>query len=55
VNVDVYAKNIAHDSISCEFKESHLTLIIKDAEGNEDYKLDVELYGKVSCLLQNLY
>ncbi|GAX78172.1 hypothetical protein CEUSTIGMA_g5614.t1 [Chlamydomonas eustigma] len=48
VNVDVYAKNISREKVSCQFKESHLTFIIFDVDGNEEYKLDVELYGKIN-------
>lgn len=48
VTVDVYAKNIAKEAVSCNFSDTHLTFTIRDiASGEEEYKLDVELYGKV--------
>ena len=47
VTVDVYAKNIAKEAVSCDFSETHVTFTIRDAAGEEEYKLDVELYGKV--------
>lgn len=47
VTVDVYAKKLKKEQVTCEFRETHLTVTIRDLEGNEEYKLDVELYGKV--------
>mmetsp|Transcript_5272 Transcript_5272/g.11551 ORF Transcript_5272/g.11551 Transcript_5272/m.11551 type:complete len:392 (+) Transcript_5272:110-1285(+) len=47
VTVDVYAKNIAKEAVSCHFEQQHLNFAIKDAEGGEEYKLDVDLYGKI--------
>ncbi|GLC45039.1 hypothetical protein PLESTM_001680100 [Pleodorina starrii] len=47
VTLDVYAKKLRKDQVTVEFGESHLLVVITDLEGKEDYKLDVELYGKV--------
>ncbi|KXZ47405.1 hypothetical protein GPECTOR_35g843 [Gonium pectorale] len=47
VTVDVYAKKLRREQVSVEFGESHLLLVIRDTDGNEEYRLDVELYGKV--------
>lgn len=47
VTVDIYAKNIPRESVSCEFQETRLLVTIRDSAGGEDYLLDVELYGKI--------
>eukprot|EP00798_Chlamydomonas_sp_ICE-L_P001463 gene1463-32840_t len=47
VSVDVYAKNLKAEQISCVFESNRLTVTTRDASGEEDYKLDVELYGKI--------
>jgi len=52
--VDVYAKNIARDAVSCEFAETRMKLMIRDQEGHDEYQLDVELYGKVSLRVRGL-
>lgn len=49
VTVDVYAKKLKKEQVSCDFQDKHLTLVINDAEGKEEYRLDVELYGKVGA------
>lgn len=47
VSVDIYAKKLKKEQVLCQFQEQHLTVTINDLEGQEEYKLDVELYGKV--------
>ncbi|PNW75124.1 hypothetical protein CHLRE_12g513600v5 [Chlamydomonas reinhardtii] len=47
VTVDVYAKKLKKEQVAVAFGESHLTVTINDTDGQEEYKLDVELYGKV--------
>ena len=33
--------------VTVEFGETHLLVVVRDAEGAEEYRLDLELYGKV--------
>lgn len=33
--------------VSVQFQEQRLTVTIQDTSGQEEYKLDTELYGKV--------
>lgn len=49
VTVDVYAKNRRREDVTVEFTDSHLCITIADESGvaAEEYKLDVDLYGKV--------
>ncbi|KAG1678263.1 hypothetical protein FOA52_013884 [Chlamydomonas sp. UWO 241] len=49
VMVDVYAKNKRREDVIVEFTDSHLCITIADESGaaEEEYKLDVDLYGKV--------
>ncbi|EFJ50879.1 hypothetical protein VOLCADRAFT_57643 [Volvox carteri f. nagariensis] len=47
VTVDVYAKKLRKEQVAVEFGECHLKVVITDLDGNEEYKLDVDLYGKV--------
>ncbi|GIL98106.1 hypothetical protein Vretimale_3572 [Volvox reticuliferus] len=47
VMLDVYAKKLRKEQVKVEFGESHLKVVINDLEGNEEYKLDTDLYGKI--------
>lgn len=51
VTVDVYAKNVDKDRVSCSFTDTHLLLSIKSndpgSSTDDDYALDVDLYGRV--------
>ncbi|KAG2453736.1 hypothetical protein HYH02_001947 [Chlamydomonas schloesseri] len=47
VTVDVYAKKLKKEQVAVVFGETHLTVTINDTDGNEEYKLDLELYGKI--------
>ncbi|GLI58864.1 hypothetical protein VaNZ11_000629 [Volvox africanus] len=47
VTLDVYAKKLRKEQVKVEFGESHIKVIITDLEGNEDYKLDTDLYAKI--------
>lgn len=51
VTLDVYAKNLGKDQVRVSFKDSHLTLVINDASGQQEYEIDVELYGKVTTCI----
>ncbi|GFR43610.1 hypothetical protein Agub_g4707 [Astrephomene gubernaculifera] len=47
VTLDVYAKKLRREQVAVEFGESHLAVRIVDAEGQEEYLLDTDLYGKI--------
>lgn len=51
VEVAVLAKNMTKERVDIQIDKQHLRVIIRDAEGEQEYELDLELYGQVSCHL----
>ena len=51
VEVAVLAKNMTKERVDIQIDKQHLRVVIKDAEGEQEYELDLELYGEVSCPL----
>lgn len=51
VEVNVLAKNLSPQCVAVHIEEQRLHVTTKDAEGQQDYELDVPLYAKVcvSC------
>ena len=47
VEVNVLAKGIPKDRVEVQFESRRLKVITKDAEGSQDYVLDVDLYGEI--------
>lgn len=47
VEVNVLAKNLSPEHVSVSIQEQHLRVTTKDADGEQDYELDVPLYGQV--------
>ncbi|MEW5312716.1 MAG: hypothetical protein WDW38_004329 [Sanguina aurantia] len=45
--VDIYAKALPRDRVRVNFQPSHLSVVIVDATGVEEYQLEVDLFGKV--------
>lgn len=50
VEVAVLAKNMTKERVDIHIDQQHLRVVIKDAEGQQEYELDVELYGQVSYI-----
>ncbi len=48
VEVAVLAKNMTKERIDIQIDQQHLRVVIRDAEGQQEYELDVDLYGQVS-------
>lgn len=44
------AKNMTKERVDIHIDQQHLRVVIRDAEGQQEYELDVELYGQVSCI-----
>lgn len=49
VEVAVLAKNMIKERVDIQIDKQHLRVVIRDAEGEQEYELDLELYGEVSC------
>lgn len=47
VEVAVLAKNMTKERVDIHIDQQHLRVVIRDAEGQQEYELDVELYGQV--------
>ncbi|GFH10587.1 uncharacterized protein HaLaN_05924 [Haematococcus lacustris] len=47
VTVDVYAKGLSKEQAEVTFEEQRLLVVLKDASGAEEYRLDMPLYGKI--------
>ena len=47
VEVNVLAKNLSPDRVTVSIQEQRLRVITKNADGEQDYELDVPLYGEV--------
>ncbi|KAL6765659.1 SGS domain-containing protein [Haematococcus lacustris] len=47
VTVDVYAKGLSKEQAEVTFEEQRLLVVLKDASGEEEYRLDMPLYGKI--------
>lgn len=48
VSVDIYAKNLKKEQVAVSFEEQHLKAVITaDGTGEEEFRMDVKLYGKV--------
>ncbi|MEW5299623.1 MAG: hypothetical protein WDW36_002619 [Sanguina aurantia] len=45
--VDIYAKALPRDRVRASFQPTHLSVSIVDGAGVEEYRLEVELFGKV--------
>ena len=50
VEVAVLAKNMTKERVDIHIDKQHLRVVIRDAEGEQEYELDVELYGQVRPL-----
>ena len=48
VEVAVLAKNMTEERVDIQIDKQRLRVVIKDADGEQEYELDVELYGEVS-------
>ena len=44
------AKNMTQERIDIQVDKQHLRVVIRDAEGEQEYELDLDLYDEVSCL-----
>lgn len=47
VTVDVYAKGLAPTQVQVSFEPQHLAIVIRDPQGEEEYRLETDLYSKV--------
>lgn len=47
VEVAVLAKSMTKERVDIQIDKQHLRVVIKDAEGEQEYELDLELYGEV--------
>jgi len=47
VEVNVLAKNLTPERVTVHIEEQRLHVITKDADGQQDYELDMSLYGTV--------
>ena len=52
VEVNVLAKNLAPERVAVHIEERRLRVITKDADGQQDYELDVPLYAQVDATLR---
>ena len=43
------AKNMTKERVDIQIDKQHLRVVIRDAEGEQEYELDLDLYGEVSC------
>ncbi len=50
VEVAVLAKNMTQERVDIHIDQQHLLVVIRDAEGEQEYELDVDLYGQVSYI-----
>ena len=48
VEVAVLAKDMTKERVDIHIDKQHLHVLIRDAEGEQEYELDLELYGEVS-------
>ena len=48
VEVNVLAKNLTPERVAVHIEKQHLRVVTKDADGEQDYELDIPLYGQVS-------
>lgn len=48
VEVAVLAKNMTKERVDIQIDKQRLRVVIRDADGEQEYELDVELYGEVS-------
>ena len=48
VEVNILAKNLNPGSVSVQIQEQRLYVATSGADGQQDYKLDIPLYGQVS-------
>ncbi|DBA95298.1 hypothetical protein WJX82_009900 [Trebouxia sp. C0006] len=47
VEVAVLAKSMTKERVDIHIDQHHLRVVIRDAEGQQEYELDVDLYGQV--------
>lgn len=47
VEVAVLAKNMTKERVDIQIDKQHLRVVIRDAEGEQEYELDLDLYGEV--------
>ncbi len=50
VEVAVLAKSMTKERVDIHIDQHHLRVVIRDAEGQQEYELDVDLYGQVSYI-----
>ena len=50
VEVAVLAKNMTKERVDIYIDKQSLQVVIRDAEGEQEYELDLDLYGEVSYL-----
>ena len=48
VEVAVLAKNMTKERVDIYIDKQRLQVVIRDAEGEQEYELDLDLYGEVS-------
>lgn len=49
VEVNILAKNLSPDSVSVRIQEQRLHVTTRGADGQQDYELDIPLYGQVGA------
>ena len=49
VEVNILAKNLSPDSVSVRVQEQRLHVTTRGADGQQDYELDIPLYGQVGA------
>lgn len=50
VEVAVLAKKMTQDRVDIKIEEQHLSVVIRDAEGEQEFELKLPLYSKVSTV-----
>ena len=49
VEVAVLAKNMTKERVDIHVDQQHLRVVIRDAEGEQEYELELDLYDQVTC------
>lgn len=44
------AKNMTKEQVDIQIEKQHLRVVIRDAAGEQEYELNLDLYGEVRCL-----
>ena len=51
MEVGVLAKKMTKERVDIKIEDQHLSVIIRDAEGEQEFELNLPLYSKVSCFI----